>query len=174
MEGWKFWWGIAAFFLGGLSTQFSGWLTYRRQRMDKAVEDADALKKRREEFELQHLIETNEKLHVLRQRLWDFTLEARKVRASNQADGHQDQAGLTAARDAMDAAEGALHGNVGFILNDEIRLKVQEAIQAIGGATFEVLGGSPVPHFEMNKAVAEAFDALSARVRAIYANQPNH
>lgn len=28
MEGWKFWWGVAAFFLGSLSTQLNGWPTW--------------------------------------------------------------------------------------------------------------------------------------------------
>ncbi|MFF3843776.1 hypothetical protein [Streptomyces sp. NPDC002328] len=72
MEGWNFWWGIAAFFLGVLATQLNSWLAYRRQRKDRADDAADALRARREEFELQHLVEVNELMQAAVAALLDY------------------------------------------------------------------------------------------------------
>ncbi|MFF3876007.1 hypothetical protein [Streptomyces sp. NPDC001978] len=150
----------------------NGWLTYRRQRKDKADESADALRQRREEFELQHLVETNQKLHAYLERFHDFTSAARKARMAEQQNRPHLDGALTTAHDALDEAEGALHGNVGFILDDEIRSKVRQAMTYIDLAAADALTGDSVPYGEVGRVINEAFGALSQRVRAIYADQP--
>ncbi|MDX2814244.1 hypothetical protein PV410_17025 [Streptomyces sp. PA03-5A] len=174
MEGWKFWWGIAAFFLGGLATQLSGWITYRRQRADKQADAHDALRQRREDFELQHLIETNQKLHVYRERFWEFIAANRRERLATPEHAARLHSELNVASDALREAEGALHGNVGFILDDNIRTQVREAMQNIDAAAGEALyEGEDIPSPVVTRSLGVAFDALSERVRVIYAGRPS-
>ncbi|AWT42821.1 MULTISPECIES: hypothetical protein [Streptomyces] len=170
MEGWKFWWGIAAFFLGGLATQLNGWLTYRRQRKDRADDAADALRQRREEFELQHLVE----VHQLLRSVMTHVLSSR-VLAWNLADGvggELMEESYTEARRAYQEAMDGLVSQVGFVFDDEVRGKVGEAAARLAWAfdrhrredrTQEVLSTGEV--------VNEAYAALTARVRALYAGR---
>ncbi|MFF8944371.1 hypothetical protein ACF1A5_19280 [Streptomyces sp. NPDC014864] len=116
MEGWKFWWGIAAFFLGGLSTQLNGWLTYRRQRKDKARDAEEAVRKRREEFELEHLVEFNQMLRTA----MDRVLNLRNV-ASRELDTPAHYQERDEAAEALDAALWPLSAQVGFIIDHEVR-----------------------------------------------------
>ncbi|MQY32600.1 hypothetical protein SRB17_05540 [Streptomyces sp. RB17] len=171
MEGWKFWWGIAAFFLGGLATQLNGWLAYRRQRKDKAADAADAAEQRRAEFELEHLMATNQKLHDYREKFLDFTNAAAEADSSDGRDSAARRHALEVANEALNACELGLNGNVGFILDDTVRASVRQATKTIEDAATRAIGGQAVDYLAVNRAVSDASDALSARVRALYARQ---
>lgn len=169
MEGWKFWWGIAAFFLGGVATQLNGWLTYRRQRRDKVAEAEDAARGRRDEFELQHLLAASQRLYEYRARYIAFSLAAKHAHA-READGLSAGEELSEADDALNDAERALHGHVGFILDDGTRLKVRAAMDAIDDAVEAALTERSFDHKAMARAVNEALDSLATRVRQLYAS----
>ncbi|MFJ1788365.1 hypothetical protein ACIOML_29175 [Streptomyces anulatus] len=64
-SGWMAVWPVAAFFLGGLATQLTGWLTHRRQQLERRQDAAAALHARRETFELDNLQELNAALQTL-------------------------------------------------------------------------------------------------------------
>lgn len=167
MEGWKFWWGIAAFFLGGLATQLNGWLTYRRQRMDRREDAANALVQRREEFELQHLVEVNQLLHSLMDGLLHLA-------AANHLEERyafdEDDLGerLTSAQQTVSTAEAGLSAQVGFILDDEVRALVRKAMEAIDSAEVGALTGDLGNLGGLGAEVNRAYDALSRRVRQLY------
>lgn len=172
MEGWKFWWGVAAFFLGGLATQLNGWLTYRRQRRDRAEDAEDALRQRREEFELQHLLTVNDLLRDYREKLFDFSRPAeayaRQTAGERDAD---DVAALGLAHDALLAAEVAVHGRIGFILSDPVRAAVERAVDCIDRAPTVLLEGEPFDWGELAAVMVEAYDLIAARVRDLYAGR---
>ncbi|MEU3340669.1 hypothetical protein [Streptomyces sp. NPDC006668] len=170
MEGWKFWWGIAAFFLGGLATQLNGWLTYRRQRLDKAADAADAARSRRDEFELQHLLGTSQRLYAYRELFLTYTTVVKKARADEEHDLPLTNE-LSLADEALNDAERALHEHVGFILDDEIRRKVRAAMDMIGDGAAASLIGAPVDYRSTSETVNDALDSLAARVRQLYASQ---
>lgn len=172
MEGWKFWWGVAAFFLGGLATQLNGWLAYRRQRRDKADDAADALRQRREEFELQHLVEVAQLLRNLLDGMGDAATTAR-LHARGAISDDEAVARFAASQEATLTAEAALTTQVGFILDDELRALVWAALEVANEVSvdvledetaFEALGRASAP-------MRAAFDAIAARVRELYAGR---
>ncbi|MGW2707103.1 hypothetical protein [Streptomyces sp. NPDC001340] len=160
MEGWKFWWGVAAFFLGGLATQLNGWLTYRRQRKDKADEAADVLRQRREEFELRHLVEVNQLLRDCMNQCIAYTDVLRRFGDEGGEHEHVYPAAMT-----YESALDALQAQVGFVLDDHVRESVLEALSHLD----RVRTGSLDTYTSLTGAAHQAHDALSARVRQIYA-----
>ncbi|MER5949688.1 hypothetical protein ABT127_26910 [Streptomyces sp. NPDC001904] len=186
MQGWQFWWGITAFFLGGLATQLTGWLTYRRQQKDKAVEAKKVLLQRREEFELRHLVEVNQLLRALGRSVDDYAAARCSYpgpTGGEEAVRGQEDAAYLAAREA----DAELSAQVGFILDDDVRSCVSEArrvswdrlavmLEAPRSASFAdvFLGGADIagPYtllLEMADASSAAYESISARVRALYA-----
>jgi hypothetical protein len=171
MEGWNFWWGIAAFFLGGLATQLNSWLAYRRQRKDKAEDAQDAIRQRREEFELQNLVEVNQLLRDLTGGLVLMATAARLERRFG--DSEENMRRWQEGGEAVSAAEGALTAQAGFILDDDIRSRVHTALEAADEAAIWVLveETSADGLSEMGAAMRPAFEAISARVRELYAGR---
>ncbi|WP_392968184.1 hypothetical protein [Streptomyces sp. LN245] len=170
MEGWKFWWGIAAFFLGGLSTQLTGWLTYRRQQRDKASEVADAARGRRDEFELQHLLEINQLLRDYSHGMVHF-IGYSKALSRLEEDSYLEEE-MVAAQERMDTADLALSAQMGFILDDQIRRLVRTATMGIDNVTTVALLEDGEPDIAaLSEMVTAAFDAISQRVRELYAGK---
>ncbi|MCX4592365.1 hypothetical protein OG819_22310 [Streptomyces sp. NBC_01549] len=172
MEGWKFWWGIGAFFLGGLATQLNGWLTYRRQRADKLADERAAVVQRREEFELRHLVEVNQLLRDLMAGLLQLATAARLERYDAFPEEEIGERYATG-QAAVTAAEEALVAQVGFILDDRLRALVEVAIDAVDEAVADVLS-EEMAHGALRaagQASRPAFAALSARVRELYAGR---
>jgi hypothetical protein len=173
MEGWKFWWGVAAFFLGGLATQLNGWLTYRRQRRDRADDAADALRQRREEFELQHLVEVHQLLrsvmsHLLASRVlaWNLIDLPDDVRDEVAAEEYAE------ARRAYQEAMDGLVAQVGFVFDDDVRETVAAAAGRLAWAFDQHRRDRRVEEvLSTGEAVNEAYAALTARVRALYAGR---
>ncbi|MFI6856518.1 hypothetical protein [Streptomyces sp. NPDC050416] len=174
MEGWNFWWGIAAFFLGGLATQLNGWLAYRRQRKDRADDAQDALRQRREEFELQHLVEVNQ---LLRDLMAGLVLMATAARLEHQFPGAFDDEELTQrfqeGMDAVNATEAALTAQAGFILDDGIRAHVKGGLVAYDEASVEATEPETVNAAlsAVGTAMRPAYEAIAARVRELYAGR---
>ncbi|MFD5785876.1 hypothetical protein ACFWH1_04480 [Streptomyces sp. NPDC127037] len=171
-SGWMAVWPVAAFFLGGLATQFTALLNHRRQRAERAEDSAAALRQRREEFELTHLVEVNSLLHADAKALGVFS-DARIAWTRERRAG----AGLEPAYpdgewDALEAANAELQSQVGFILADEVRHEVEAARLAVLGTARTVRAGSDDPEFEsLAVTLQTAHSALAARVREIYAGR---
>jgi hypothetical protein len=171
MQGWQFWWGIAAFFLGGLATQLNGWLAYKRQRADKKADAEDMLRKRREEFELQHLVDLNQLVRVAIERLLDYSTAERRYRAAREIDPHDvgprqqsDEAG-----EAFMVALSDLTSQVPFILADNIREATGDLIGHMAEASARLLGGAHVDGIALTAVADRLYEPLGERVRAIYA-----
>ncbi|MEV5082358.1 hypothetical protein AB0K74_27135 [Streptomyces sp. NPDC056159] len=174
MEGWKFWWGIAAFFLGGLATQLNSWLTYRRQRKDKADEAADALRKRREEFELQHLVEFNQLLREAVDKLHDYSGAVRwyvHLRDTNSLDDAAEQRREEAA-DAFQVALFNVTAQLGFILADGIRHAAATTVGYMAQASGILHANGSLDVIELAHTADTVYLPLGDRVRAIYAGRP--
>ncbi|MGV9242198.1 hypothetical protein [Streptomyces sp. NPDC003710] len=173
MEGWKFWWGVAAFFLGGLATQLNGWLTYRRHRADRRADAADALRKRREEFELQHLVEVNQLLRIAIERLFEHSTAERRYRASREMDPHDLEPRQRAeeAATAFDTALQDVTSQLPFILADEIRQPAGDLVVHMAQAAALLTGGGLVDGAALSVAADRVYEPLGERVRAIYAGQ---
>ncbi|MFF8931524.1 hypothetical protein ACF1AO_30135 [Streptomyces longwoodensis] len=173
MEGWKFWWGIAAFFLGGLATQLNGWLAYRRQRKDKAEDTADALRQRSEEFELQHLVEFNQLLREAVEKLIDYSSAVRcyvDLRDMNSldesAEERREQAG-----GSSQAALANVAAQVGFILVDSVREAAEAAVDHIAGANALLHGSGSLDVMALSRVADSVHQGIGARVREIYAGR---
>lgn len=177
MEGWKFWWGVAAFFLGGLATQLTGWLTYRRQRKDRAEDAQNALRQRREEFELQHLVEVNELLRSCMNQLGQYSVLTRHLLEAPADQRHEQlEEAQRAAADSYIDGTAALHAQVGFILDDNVRTLATEALSLMDQMYSTRPSGSDARRgleiwLKAGEAVNRTYDALSARVRALYAGR---
>ncbi|WP_406360300.1 hypothetical protein OID55_10850 [Streptomyces sp. NBC_00715] len=174
MEGWNFWWGIAAFFLGGLATQLNGWLAYRRQRKDRADDAVAALRQRREEFELQHLVEVNQLLRDCMARCARLLLlEWRNATPPSGQVTNEAREELRSAEQAYVATIGELSSQIGFVFNDQVRQKIKEAAEYMNRRS-----SSPVDDadrgrtiIEMHHLVNDAHEALTDRVRGLYAGR---
>ncbi|MFD5207321.1 hypothetical protein ACFWIP_17170 [Streptomyces anulatus] len=173
-SGWMAVWPVAAFFLGGVATQVTGWLNHRRQRAERAADDAAAVEQRREEFELSHLVELNRLLQEYADTL--PPLVAALTTYWSQAPALSDtERGEIFPREvyaATEAAGKAVRSQIGFVLDDDARRIVDEAYVAIDMAASDILINDDGPNLgQMGAAVNLAHEALSARVREIYAGQ---
>ncbi|MEU3835593.1 hypothetical protein [Streptomyces microflavus] len=172
-SGWMAVWPVAAFFLGGLATQLTGWLNHRRQRAEKAEDAASAFRQRREEFELDHLQRLNEALQVL----------GRAVGKAHFADvmtsretGHYAGTLLSSEdSDTLSAANREVHMLLGLVLDDSLREEVRRAHELLNVPSG--MHRSQVEHAE--SAFATAILALEAvqgriaeRIREIYLTGP--
>jgi hypothetical protein len=170
-NGWIAVWPVVAFFLGGLSTQFTGWLTHRRQAAIEA-------RRRREDFEIAHLMELYGPMHELGHayaellfKVFSAQYEAdrgcyRLIRIPHE---DRDDSWREAGRRLESAGEAVLQ-QIGFILSDEVRDLVAKAHSVTVDGRRKMLRNQPeVPSYNNEFVVAER--AISARVREIYAGR---
>lgn len=167
-------WPVAAFFLGGLATQVTGWLNHRRQRAERAADEASALQGRREEFELSHLVEFNGLLRQNMTCLYELSTAVEQYRRAEGRDDLTAEHGvaLRAAGDALEAAEASVNAQLGFILDDAVRGLAQEAAAEMDSMSAHILAGENVTFGEVRAKTDAAYNALSKRVRALYAGRP--
>ncbi|MGK5695575.1 hypothetical protein ACSNOJ_22230 [Streptomyces sp. URMC 128] len=182
MEQATCWWGLAGLVLGSLLTQVSNWVDHQRQRGERREDFLRTKLERREAFELEHLVEVNQLLRNLRHH-GDELISAKQPgpRYSKPANDHAEQC-----RTAIREAGAALDAQVGFILDDKVRELVKVAAERItdrawtvyqdAPATFEegmqrgTLGiGNYTALKETSEAVEAAYEAISERVRELYA-----
>ncbi|MFB7555327.1 hypothetical protein [Streptomyces brevispora] len=159
-----------------MATQLTGLLNHRRQRAERA-EDAEAASRRRqEEFELAHLVELNGLLHEYVGTLPPLAgaLRTYWARAQELTVTERDAAFPHEAMTATTAAARAVRSQIGFILPGEARQRVTEAYEAVDLASADLLLNDEGPDFGvMGTQMNKAYEALSARVREIYAGQAN-
>lgn len=144
----------------------------REQKLREA-ERRQARLDRREEFELQHLVEVNQLLHDLMAGL----LRMATITTLQDRHGADDDTELIQewqeVESAADATHTALTAQSGFILNDGIRTQVKTALDVIDKATGEIMeADTSTAGLQAAGAVLRpAFEAISARVRELYADR---
>lgn len=173
MEGWNFWWGIAAFFLGGLATQLNGWLAYHRQRKDRADDAAGALRQRREEFELQHLVAFNQLVRNAVDKLYDYNGAVRWDIATRGSDAG-DQAIRQKREEAGEAFQIELSkvtAELGFILADDIREAAARLVGYMAEKSALLHASSQIHIIELAHQADAVYVPLGERIRGIYAGR---
>jgi hypothetical protein len=175
-------WGLAGIVLGGLLTQVSNWVDHHRRREERREDFLRTKLEQREAFELEHLVEVNQLLRNLRHH-GDELISAKQPnpRYSKPPDDHAEQR-----RTAIKEADAALDAQVGFILDDEVRELVKVAAERITDRAWTVYKGAPATFEEgtqrgtlgigiytaleeTSEAVEAAYEAISERVRELYA-----
>ncbi|MFD6172062.1 hypothetical protein [Streptomyces coeruleorubidus] len=174
-EGWLAIWPVVAFFLGGLATQVAGWINHRRQRAEKAEDAMAEVRRRREEFELAHLVDCNELMRQARTRLGEYSTALRNyhnARADDQLTSEVGQA-FTDSCIAFETAHANLASQVGFIFDDEVRRLVQAGAEQLVSTYERLLFSDDVEdeRLDVDGPLNEAYVALSSRVRIIYAGR---
>lgn len=176
MEGWNFWWGVAAFFLGGLATQLNGWLTYKRQRKDRADDATAALRQRREEFELQHLVAFNQLVRNAVDKLYDYNGAVRWDIATRDHDSRDQeiQQRRMETGEAFQIELSKVTAELGFVLADDIR----EAAAGLVGYMAEKAGllhaSNQIHLIEMAHQADTVYLPIGKRIRDIYAGRTEY
>ncbi|MGW8953034.1 hypothetical protein [Streptomyces sp. NPDC055709] len=174
-SGWLAVWPVAAFFLGGLATQLTAYINHRRQRTERAEDDAAALQLRREEFELAHLVEVNSLLRAARAALGEYASALSAYKRTLDSGSPDRELGRTFTESciAFETAESALASQVGFIIDDEVRRLTGTAGDELK-RNYEVHLFADDPdsiRFEFGTSLTDAYAAIAARVRDIYAGR---
>lgn len=166
-------WPVAAFFLGGLATQLTGWLNHRRQRAEKTEDAAAAFRQRREEFELDHLQRLNEALQVLgravgRAHHTDLMTSRETGHYAGTMLGPEDS-------DALGAANREVYMLLRLVLDDSLREEVRSAHELLNVPS--AMHRSPVEQAESAFARAilsleEVQGRIAERIREIYLTSP--
>lgn len=173
LKVWLTIWPVLAFFLGGLAAILTGHLNYRREQAKQRSADRAAKEQRREEFELQHLIEFNEQLRGCVGALYEFGDTVRSYRQWRQSGGPARSSDVDvegASADFLEALD-AVYGQLGFILVDSVRAQATAAADALNEGYDAVLDSpdDEDPPTSVNREVTEAcYAATAARVREIY------
>ncbi|MFF3337997.1 hypothetical protein [Streptomyces flavidovirens] len=174
-SGWLAVWPIGAFILGGVATQWTGWLNHRRLRAEKAADGIAVQQQRREEFELAHLVEVNQLLRrateAVRQLDTTFSLYGKRKQDETLTSEHQQE--LADALEGFRGAVDAVDAQLGFVLADEVREAAGAARDALDAAFARIVTDESVSWRPFEVVMANAYERLSARVREIYAGQPS-
>ncbi|MDW4913747.1 hypothetical protein [Streptomyces californicus] len=128
-SGWMAVWPVAAFFLGGLATQVTGWLTHRRQQLERKQDAAAALHARRESFEL-------DQLQKLSDALQNLGRKAAQVHHADMMAGRESRLyGAERLAEELDEAHRLAHQEVRMlsrlVLNDDLREQLADARSAM-------------------------------------------
>lgn len=165
-------WPVAVFFLGGVATQGSAWLAHRRRRAERTEDAVAELARRREEFELAHLVEVHGLLRAYADALHEYTSAVGAERRSARRDDATSTGSPLAAWEQMEAAKTAVGAQVGFVLDDDIRALVDDARRMVAGTADIVSMGNDDPEIWLtSEGLDEVYAAISARVREIYAGR---
>ncbi|MFE3722118.1 hypothetical protein [Streptomyces cyaneofuscatus] len=176
-------WGFVGILLGGLLTQVTNWVNHRLQRRERQEDFLRTKLEQRAAFELKHLVEVNQLLRDLRHR-GDELISAKQPdpRYANPPDDHAEHC-----RTTIREADSALDAQVGFILDDKVRELVKAAAERITDRAWTVYQDSPATFEEgmqrgtlgigiytaleeTSEAVEAAYEAISGRVRELYAD----
>ncbi|MGW5273623.1 hypothetical protein ACWEQP_13745 [Streptomyces sp. NPDC004044] len=160
---------MAVFFLGGVATQLTGWLTHRRQQLGREQDAAAALHTRREGFELDHLQRLNDALHALGRATVQAhhadMMASRETRlyAANLLGGDLAEEQRLANRDVRMLA--------GLVLDDALRGQVRSAQSALNVPSM-MLRSDPTEADAAFRVGAEQLEVVqervAARIREIY------
>ncbi|MER6597259.1 hypothetical protein [Streptomyces parvus] len=168
-SGWMAVWPVAAFFLGGIATHLTAWLTHRRQQLERQQDAARALHDRRESFELDHLQKLNDALQVLAR------TAARMHHADMLASRESGRYGSTPVSEELSEENRVASQEVrmlrGLVLDDELREQVhlaQRTINALGWTAFSDPTEATAAFMASITQLNEAQDRIAARTREIY------
>jgi hypothetical protein len=155
----------AAIALGG------GWLAQSRQDQREREARQDERRKvaiaRREDFELQHLVEVHGLLRALKDALVRLSHQTR--RWSAEADGYEPVP--EEAWNEVNAARDALWAQSGFILADDVRQRVTDAYGHIEHVARGMGENKLWDQLALERVTGAAFEGIAARVREIYASR---
>ncbi|MFC8491211.1 hypothetical protein ACFUJU_10470 [Streptomyces sp. NPDC057235] len=162
-------WPIAVFFLGGLSTHLTGWLTYRRQQKEREQAAVAARYERRENFELEHLQKLNEALQVL----------GRTTARAHHADMMASRETRLYGGEMLDpdldeelrVAHKEVHMLAGLVLDGRLREQVKEARSELS-KTSGMIRADPreaeAVFMEGIRQASQVQDQIATRIREIY------
>ncbi|MGW6695605.1 hypothetical protein ACWF62_17695 [Rhodococcus sp. NPDC054953] len=140
----------------------------RRERDARAAERAAAVRERREEFELKHLVEVGELLRDAHQALRGFAVGMEQCLKYGEEFPSEADARLQ-------GATGAVRAQSGYLLSDEVRAAVEELRETMAAAESwerRPTGDKPVVSFmDLKGPMERAHELISARVREIYAGR---
>ncbi|MET7294909.1 hypothetical protein ABZS79_22725 [Streptomyces griseoloalbus] len=173
MEGWNFWWGVVAFFLGGIATQLNGWLDYRRQRKDRADDAEDALRQRREEFELQHLVTFNQLVRDAVDKLYDYNGAVRWSIAAREIDPRSEdvQQRREEAGEAFQLSLSMVTAELGFIVADDVRSAAATLVSYMAEKAALLHASGQIEIIALAHQADAVYVPLGTRVRNIYAGR---
>lgn len=162
-------WPVAVFFLGGMATQFTGWLGHRRQQLERSQDAAAALHARRENFELDQLQKLSDALQNLGRR-------AAQVHHADMIASRETRLyGAERLSEELDEANRQAHQEVRMlsrlVLDDDLR-------EQIGAARSAIIVPSTMRRVDPDDAEAalhagflqldHVMDRVAARIREIY------
>ncbi|MFJ8676361.1 hypothetical protein [Streptomyces sp. NPDC093589] len=166
---------VASALLGAAGAFAGIWFTQsrqdRREQQARDHERAKAIVERREQFELEHLVEFNALFRALHHAASHyFWLMGDGTEAHPRTEGEE----WESARESVRGAYESVISQIGFVLDDTIR----ECARSV--AADVQFRGVPHPQFgaagrararELDVKCVEVYERLSARVREIYANR---
>ncbi|MCU7703237.1 hypothetical protein ACGILS_03925 [Streptomyces albidoflavus] len=168
-KGWMAVWPVAAFFLGGLATQLTGWLAHRRQQRERLQDAAAAFRERRENFELENLQRLTDALQTLGR------TTARAHHADMMASRETRLYGVELLGEELAeenrVASQDVHMLTGLVLDDQLREQVKAARTALGRPA-GMLRADPrevdAVFMASLEQLAKVQDQIAARIREIY------
>lgn len=162
-------WPVAAFFLGGVATQVTGWLAHRRQQLERKQDAVSALHARREAFELEHLQKLNDALQSLGR------TASRIHHADMMASSETRLYGATLLGEELSEENRVASQDVrmlrGLVLDDELRNQVAAAQLAINTPAMMIRADPTQAEAAFMDGVTklnEVQDRIAARIREIY------
>jgi hypothetical protein len=164
-------------FLGAAAAFGGNWLTESRQDEREAAarhyERVKAAQGRREEFELAHLVEVNNLLRTCVDRLHALSGAEFWWAHLRDTGGLTDQAvqRVDEARVALGMAQAAASAQIGFILDDAVRAAAKRAVTYISIKGVGLHPGGSLDVNEVVRELSQAYEPLSARIRALYTGQ---
>ncbi|PNE34276.1 hypothetical protein AF335_06505 [Streptomyces eurocidicus] len=170
---------VASILIGQTTVLTMGFINNRSQaRREARARAADRYKsvaERRETFELTQLVEVNTLLREAVTSLHAFVSARRHYRSRLREDPAEPpetyRQPMLDASAATDTALDALRSQIGFILADEVRAPTDAAEKALTMAAASVLRDEPVDPGALGARADAAYEALSVRLRDIYATR---
>ncbi|MFI9206105.1 hypothetical protein [Streptomyces sp. NPDC053048] len=176
--GWGWFSTVASILIGQATVLTLGFVNNRsqarREAQARAADRYKAIAERRETFELAQLVEVNTLLRNAMASLHAFGSARRHYRSRLREDPAPPETyrqPMLDASAASDAALDALRSQIGFILADDVRALVDAAEKALTMAAAAVLLDEPVDSGALGAQANTAYEALSARLREIYATR---
>ncbi|GHG62355.1 hypothetical protein [Streptomyces griseocarneus] len=177
--GWGWFSTVASILIGQATVLTMGFINNRsqsrREAQARAAERYKVAAERRETFELAQLVEVNTLLRNAMMSLHAFGSARRhyrsRLREDPAAPPETYRQPMLDASAASDAALDALRSQIGFILADDVRALADAAEKALTLAAAGVLLDEPVDSGALGARANAAYEALSARLRDIYATR---
>ncbi|MEU5050336.1 hypothetical protein [Streptomyces sp. NPDC021096] len=177
--GWGWFTTVVSILIGQATVVTMGFVNNRsqarREAQARAAERYKVTAERRETFELAQLVEVNTLLRNAMMALHAFVTARRhyrsRLREDPSAPPETHRQPMLDASAASDAALDALRSQIGFILADDVRALADTAEKDLTLAAAAVLLDEPVDPGALGARANAAYEALSARLRDIYATR---